>query len=344
MTVQQVCAAAAQKGESLDGCDRRRLEGEEETCTPAGKDRYAGKGLACCEGLEEKREPRNPKSKWYCPERGDDHEKNCWATIQMCRSKDFEWTPDKIAGLEDGNKFTREKSCGAGNNGKRPEPISAMDILHCQDTGVLALFQSGKDGPPKAIAFNQDTENLKIPIRVQDGDAYAGLAQFNGQVKDSTNIGEFLFASLSVITMPPEDSENPTGFIYTDWGGWIDDERIGQAFHFGYLGEENENDVVWGWAIFGFIESDEAKELLPDNYTGYAIVEDIFCFGSWEYCQPIGENYMKSKGWNFSTCEERPAPSLVTENDLVSKGMMMRIPDAKDMPDYCGKIWFSGDQ
>ena len=92
---------------------------------------------------------------------------------------------------------------------------------------------------------------------------------------------------------------------YTTWADWISDTRIGQEFYLGDLGECNDpNPVVWGLAQFGFTQDEAAKLLAPQFYTGYQLVEDWFCWGSREYCESRGIQYMESLGWEIENAWE----------------------------------------
>merc|ERR1719433_769164 len=137
----------------------------------------------------------------------------------------------------------------------------------------------------------------------------------------------------------------------------LEDNKILERGYFRYEQGGKENIIYY----FGSACKTDAHEG-DEMGGGYQLCEAVYCrqderrCQKWAYRELWGvrkipyatESDVMSAEFSERclgpACEERPAPSLVTENDLVSKGMMMRIPDAKDMPDYCGKIWFSGDQ
>merc|ERR1712117_882638 len=133
---------------------------------------------------------------------------------------------------------------------------------------------------------------------VVDEEAYPEHAVVEGSY-NRYDVGMNFFFPTNIYGMlleNPDPVPSDTGFIYTDTVTCLEDGRVMEEFHFGYLGEdeENPNFVVWGYAIFDY--TGEGSEITngADYYTGYQIVEDIFCVGSYEFCRAEGMAHMSA--------------------------------------------------
>eukprot|EP00494_Astrolonche_serrata_P022866 UN23123 len=84
-----------------------------------------------------------------------------------------------------------------------------------------------------------------------------------------------------------EYATRPSAFIYTDNGYWLNSGSFMQEFHFGR--EDADNEPIWGYAIFGYTGEPECPGpeyvMGCDHYTGYQILQDVFCIGSYDYCR-----------------------------------------------------------
>jgi hypothetical protein len=86
--------------------------------------------------------------------------------------------------------------------------------------------------------------------------------------------------------------------VYSDEMYWISDDSLVEEFRLGAItaGQNKERlttGYIWGYAIFKFTNHTPARTLLPDYHTGYQIVQDLFCYGSYRYCRDGAEKHFR---------------------------------------------------
>jgi len=179
-------------------------------------------------------------------------------------------------------------------NGRKPEPLSPLDIVSSQNAGEAYIVDDTGD-LRLALAYSQ-AEYHNMRVAVEPNYQGGSLAKYNNHIFSRSTSFIFVEDVRPFLSIPFRRE----WVVHTTSAEWISEERIGQIFHVGDLGEDKKNPVLFGYAQWGFTEDEYVMELAPQFYTGYQIEEELLCWGTEWYCKELGRVYMSRLGWDMA--------------------------------------------
>lgn len=170
----------------------------------------------------------------------------------------------------------------------------AEKIVHAQNVGVGILqtrdgFTNQSNLNPATWTWTNYTHSpgLNVSCMTENGSTiYVPTAGFGPMC---------IAPHIAKITQP---MSVPGRGVYSDEMYWISDDSLVEEFRLGAItaGQNKESlttGIVWGYAMFKFTNHAPALSLEPDYHTGYQIVQDFFCYGSYRYCRAGAETQFR---------------------------------------------------